>query len=80
MYRSVSLQKSAMRKMINLIDWWKELPWQNKALDELASPDSLRRKRALTWKELFFRDRAAVLMNFIPLVIFTVLIIISLFD
>lgn len=56
---------------MNLFKWWMELPFVNEKLDELASPDSLRRKRPLTLKEVFFRGLCCVsgwfgILSFMP--------------
>jgi hypothetical protein len=64
--------------MINIIKWWNELPWKNKKLDEAVSPDSLKRKRPLTWRELFFRDKVAVITNLLPISLLIVLLIMNL--
>ena len=64
--------------MINIIRWWIELPFENKKLDETVSPDSLKRKIPLTIKELFFRDKLAVLTNFLPLLLLIVMILFDL--
>ena len=51
---------------MNIINWWQTLPWEDTKFDQTISPDSSRRKIPLTLKEVFFRDKLAVLSNFVP--------------
>ena len=61
---------------MKIITWWKSLKWEDKSYDEVKEGTLFTRKKKLSLRELFLRDRTAVICNIIiPIFVLSVLII-----
>lgn len=46
-----------------LWEWWCDLEWDSDKKYQQENKTWVKRPKSLTWKELFFRDKKAVLLN-----------------
>ena len=61
---------------MNLVNWWNNLKWNDTSYDDVREGTRFTRAKPLTWKQLFFRDRVAVISNvIIPSIVMLFLIV-----
>jgi hypothetical protein len=61
-------------KMKRLINWWKSLQWDSDRIVVTENTFFTKRDNPLTWKQLLFRDKRAVITTIITLITLLVLI------
>ena len=61
---------------MNIVSWWNNLKWDDTSYDKVKEGTQFTRAKPLTLKQLFFRDRLAVITNvIIPSIVMLFLIV-----